>query len=150
MELIIKQFDELDTNDLYDILQARSKVFVVEQDCVYNDIDGNDKNAYHIYLKDEEGIQAYLRVLDKGITFPSASLGRVLTLIRGCGLASIILEEGIKAAQEKFNADEIRIEAQTYAKGLYEKFGFIQDSDEFLEDGLPHIEMVLKRRKNDE
>jgi ElaA protein len=118
-------------------------VFVVEQNCVYQEIDDKDKYSYHVFLKDDTGIKAYLRVIDKGVSFEDVSIGRVLTLKRGCGLGNTILLEGIKVAKEKMNADRIKIEAQSYAKEFYEKAGFKQVSEEFLEDGIPHIQMVL-------
>ena len=81
--------------------------------------------------------------MDKGISFDEVSIGRVLTTERGAGFGNKILEEGIKVAKEKMNTDTIKIEAQSYAKGYYEKFGFTQVSEEFLEDGIPHIQMML-------
>ncbi|MGG7213188.1 GNAT family N-acetyltransferase [Clostridium nigeriense] len=144
MELFIKRFDELSTEELYEILKIRVNVFVVEQECAYQEIDEKDKKAYHIYLKDKNEIKAYLRVLDKGISYEEVSIGRVLTTERGIGLGNKIIEAGIKVAKENMNADKIKIEAQSYAKKFYEKFGFNQISDEFLEDGIPHIEMILE------
>lgn len=144
MELVVKRFDELFIDELYEILKVRSEVFVVEQNCVYQDIDDKDKYSYHIYLKEDGKIKAYLRLIDKGKSFEEVSIGRVLTLDRGKGYANIILEEAIKIAKEKMNADKIKIEAQTYAKKMYEKFGFKQVSDEFLEDGIEHIQMLLE------
>ena len=144
MDLVIKQFEELSTDELYEILKARVAVFVVEQNCAYQEIDNKDRYSYHVFLKDDTGIKAYLRVIDKGVSFEEVSIGRVLTLKRGCGLGSKILAEGIKIAKERMNADRIKIEAQTYAKGFYAKAGFKQVSEEFLEDGIPHIQMVLE------
>ncbi len=144
MDLVIKQFEELSTDELYEILKARVAVFVVEQNCAYQEIDNKDRYSYHVFLKDDTGVKAYLRVIDKGVSFEEVSIGRVLTLKRGCGLGSKILAEGIKAAKERMNADRIKIEAQTYAKGFYAKAGFKQVSEEFLEDGIPHIQMVLE------
>ena len=144
MEFIIKRFEELTLYELYEILKVRVSVFVVEQECTYQEVDEKDKNAYHVFIKDNEVIKAYLRVLDKGISFDEVSIGRVLTTERGIGLGDKILEKGIEVAKEKMNADKIRIEAQCYAKGFYERFGFKQVSDEFLEDGIPHIEMLLE------
>ncbi|PYG87005.1 ElaA protein [Ruminiclostridium sufflavum DSM 19573] len=143
MYLTIKRFEELSIEELYEILQIRVKVFVVEQNCPYQELDYKDQFSYHVILKDEQGIKAYLRVVDKGVSFEEVSIGRVLTADRGCGLGSRILSEGIKVAKEKMNADKIKIEAQSYAKGFYEKAGFRQVSDEFLEDGIQHILMVL-------
>ena len=144
MELVIKHFDELSTHELYEILKLRVSVFVVEQNCPYPEIDDADQKAYHVYLKDETGIQAYLRVLPKGVTFQEASVGRVIAVKRRCGLGSLILSEGIQLAKERFGAKCIVIGAQVYARGLYEKAGFVQSSSEYLEDGIPHIEMTLQ------
>ena len=144
MKLIIKHFNELSAQELFDIYKLRVAVFVVEQNCPYQEIDEADKKAYHVWLKDETGIQAYLRVLPKGVTFPEVSVGRVIAVRRRCGLGSRILAEGIKLAKERFGAEVIVIGAQVYARGLYEKAGFVQSSPEYLEDGIPHIEMTLK------
>ena len=143
MELMIKHYTELTPVELYEILRVRSAVFVVEQNCVFLDMDGKDAKAYHVTLWDNGEILAYLRVLEKGVTFDEVAIGRVLTTIRGKGYANIILEAGIKTAVERFGASVIKLEAQTYARGVYEKHGFRQSSDEFLEDGIPHIEMTL-------
>ena len=141
MELILKHFRELTLDELADIYRLRVSVFVVEQNCPYQEIDAADKTAYHRYLKDEDGIQAYARVLPPGTTFETCSIGRVLSKKRRCGLGTQIVNAAIAAAKEKFSADIITIEAQVYARSLYEKAGFIQISDEFLEDGIPHILM---------
>lgn len=144
MEIIIKKFNELTLDELYEILKIRVSIFVVEQHCPYNEIDDKDKNAYHIYIKDNNQIKAYLRVLDKEVSFPEVSIGRVLTTERNKGYSNIIIKKGIEVAKEKFNADKIKIEAQVYAKKIYEKHGFKQISEEFLEDGIPHIIMILE------
>lgn len=98
----------------------------------------------HLYLRDSNGIQAYLRILPAGLSYEEVSIGRVLTLKRNNGLGGAILKEGIKIAREKLQAREIRIGAQVYAKGFYEKFGFQQASKEYLEDGILHIQMLLQ------
>lgn len=144
MELCVKRFDQLTLDELYDIMELRVAVFVVEQTCPYPEIDGRDRGAYHVFLRDEAGIQAYLRVLDRGVSFPEVSIGRVIAVKRRQGLGTEILRAGIRTAVEKFGADAIRIEAQTYARSLYEKQGFRQVSEEFLEDGIPHIQMLLR------
>lgn len=144
METVVKRFDELTVPELYEIMKLRVDVFVVEQNCPYPELDGKDQGAFHVFFRDEEGIQAYLRVLGPGVSFPEASLGRVISRKRRCGLGSRLLEEGVRTAGEKFGAKVIRIEAQSYAKTFYEKAGFRQVSEEFLEDGIPHIEMLLK------
>ena len=143
MEIYIKRFEELSSEELYEIIKIRVAIFCLEQKCLYQDLDDKDKKAYHVYIKENDKIKAYLRVLDKGISFDEISIGRVLTTERGVGFGNIILKEDIRVAKEKMNADKIKIEAQSYAKGYYEKFGFKQISDEFLEDGIPHIKMIL-------
>ena len=146
MELVIKHFNELTNDELYDILKARVDVFVVEQKCPYPEIDGKDKNAYHIFLRDERGISAYLRVLDRGVSFSEPALGRILTTRRGEGLGALIVREGIRFAEEKPGAEKLRIEAQIYARGFYEKLGFRQCSEPFMDDGIEHIEMIREKQ----
>lgn len=145
MELIVKHFSELSTEELFEIYKLRVSVFVVEQQCPYQEIDDADRTAYHVWLKDKDGIEAYARVLPPGVTFPTASIGRVIAVKRRCGMGSKIVSAAIRTAETKLNADEITIEAQVYARSLYEKLGFIQTSEEFLEDGIPHIQMRRKR-----
>lgn len=143
MRLCVKRFQELTTDELLDILKLRISVFVVEQKCPYQEVDEYDRKACHVWFQDEDGIQAYLRVLDQGTVFDCVSIGRVIAVKRRCGLATKLLREGIQVARDVFQADAIALEAQTYARGLYEKVGFRQVSDEFLEDGIPHIQMRL-------
>lgn len=144
MQLVIKKFDELSTTELYKILQLRVDVFVVEQNCPYPELDDKDQSAYHIYLCDKGEIQAYLRVLPPKVSFEEASISRVIARKRRCGLGSKILGEAVKLAEETFGTD-IRIEAQTYAVPFYENFDFVVVSDEFLEDGIPHVQMLYKK-----
>lgn len=144
MKFTVKKYNELTVDELYDIIKLRVDVFVVEQNCPYYELDGKDKNAYHVFCGENGKMIAYLRVLDRGISFDTVSLGRVISLKRRCGLGTELLKEGIKVAREKYNADKITIEAQTYARKLYEGVGFEKISDEFTEDGIPHILMELK------
>ena len=144
MELVVKHFTELSTEELFEIYKLRVSVFVVEQQCPYPEIDDADRTAYHIWLRDEDGIEAYARVLPKGTTFPTASIGRVIAVKRRCGLGSKIVAAAINTAKEKFSAEKITIEAQVYARKLYENAGFVQTSEEFLEDGIPHVQMRLE------
>lgn len=145
MELTVKHFSQLTRDELFAIYKLRVAVFVVEQQCAYPEVDDADKTAYHLWLSDAGGIQAYLRVLPPHATFDTASIGRVIAVKRRQGLGGRIVAEGIRAAQEKFGAEAITIEAQTYARSLYEKAGFVQSSEEFLEDGIPHIQMVWRK-----
>lgn len=144
MELAVKTFQELTADELYELLRLRAEVFVVEQTCVYQDLDGRDQAALHLLLREGEELQAYARVLPAGTAFPTAGLGRVCTRSRGRGLGRAVVAAGIRAAREKLGAEEITIEAQSYVRGLYESFGFRQSSEEFLEDGIPHIQMKWK------
>ncbi len=144
MELTGKHFSELTTEELFDIYKLRVSVFVVEQNCPYQEVDSADKTAYHIWLKEDGELLAYLRVLPRGVVREEVSLGRVIAVRRRCGLGSRILAAGIRTAVERFGADCIVIEAQTHARGLYEKAGFVQTSEEFLEDGIPHIQMTWR------
>ena len=143
MKLYIKTFNELTLEELYDILRLRVDVFVVEQNCPYEEVDGLDKDAIHVYYKDNDELIAYLRVLDRGVESEDVAIGRVIAKKRRQGLGTLILKEGIKAAKEIFDADAIYIEAQSYAKKFYENLGFVQTSDEFLLDGIAHIKMRL-------
>ena len=145
MKLVTKTFDELTIAELYEIYKLRISVFVVEQNCPYQEIDDADKAAIHLWLQNENGIQAYARALPPGATFPEASIGRVMAVKRHCGLGTQIISAAIQTIQEKFHTQTIKIEAQTYAKSLYEKLGFVQISDQFLEDGIPHVMMEYNK-----
>lgn len=142
MEWLIKTFSQLTAEELYQILQLRVDVFVVEQTCPYHELDGKDQQALHVFARDQEGIQAYLRVLAPGVSFPEASLGRVISKKRRQGLGTQLLNRGLQAARDWLGDGPTRIEAQTYAKSFYEQAGFRQVSEEFLEDGIPHIQML--------
>ena len=144
MQLLIKHFNELTADELYEILAARAEVFVVEQNCAYQDLDGIDKNAYHVYYKENGKIVAYLRVIDKGERLDEVSIGRVISLKRRCGLGSALMREGLRVAKEKFGATKVKVGAQLYAKPFYESVGFKQISGEYLEDGIPHIYMLAE------
>ena len=141
MELVVKHFRELTAAELFEIYKLRVSVFVVEQNCPYQEVDEADLAAYHLYLKDDDGIPAYLRVLPKGATHDEVSIGRVISVKRRCGIGTQIVQAGIAVAREKFRAECIDIGAQTYARTLYENVGFVQSGEEFLEDGIPHIPM---------
>ena len=144
MELKIKRFNELSLYELYKILKLRVDVFVVEQSCPYEEIDDNDQKAIHVWFEDKEKIMAYLRVMDKGVESDFVSIGRVIATERRKGYGTKILEEGIKVAKDYFNAEAIYLEAQVYAKIMYEKLGFKVISDVFDLDGIPHVKMIKK------
>jgi len=144
MQLLVKHFTELSAAELYAILRARQDVFVVEQNCPFEEIDGKDLDAYHLWFEENGDILAYARVLDRGVSFETPAVGRVISIRRREGLGSRILSEGIRIAREKYSAEAIMLEAQVYARKLYEKQGFVQVSEEFLEDSIPHIIMRLE------
>lgn len=145
MDIKTKRFEELTTLELYEILRCRAEVFVVEQDCVYQDLDNDDLHSTHVYIEEDGGILAYLRVIDPGIKYlTAASIGRVLTVkeARERGYARLLMKEGIRIAKEK--SDTIEIEAQSYLKEFYKSLGFTAVSEEFLLDGISHIAMKLE------
>lgn len=144
MELYIKRFEELTLDELYAILKLRVDVFVVEQKCPCDEIDNRDQAAIHVYLKDNNGIKAYVRILDRGVVSEHVTIGRVIAAQRNKGLGRRVMEEAIRAAQEILDADTIFLEAQVYAKGFYEKLGFKPISESFSLDGIPHVKMELE------
>ena len=144
MELIVKHFSELTAEELFAIYRLRVSVFIVEQHCPYQDVDDADREAYHVWFRDETGIQAYARVLPPGAVFPDAAIGRVIAVKRRCGMGSRIVQAAIDVARDRFSADRITIEAQNYVRALYERLGFCQTSEPFLEDGIPHVQMQLE------
>lgn len=143
MNFIIKSFSELTTSELYQILQLRSEVFVVEQDCVYQDIDFKDQKALHILGFKNDTIIAYTRIFKPGYYFENASIGRVVVKEseRKFGYGHELMKVSIKAIETEFKVTEITISAQLYLKKFYESHGFIQIGETYLEDGIPHIRM---------
>ena len=144
MSLILhkKWFSELTTQELYELLRVRSDVFVVEQDCVYQDLDYDGQPAMHLWLTEGDRIVALCRVCPAGTHMEEVSIGRVITTVRGKGYGRQIMLAGIEAAKEHFCAKRMDIEAQEYAKGFYEQVGFRQSSEPFILDGIPHIKMT--------
>lgn len=145
--LHLKTFQELTIDELYELLRVRSEVFVVEQNCVYQDLDGDDQKAIHLWLTVENKVVAMARVCPAGTHMQKISIGRVITTERGRGYGRQIMLHAIDAAVERFDASNIDIEAQEYAKGFYEGVGFRQSSDTFILDGIPHIKMTWRKEK---
>lgn len=147
MNFILKRFNELNVDELYKILRLRNEVFVVEQTCIYQECDDKDYNAYHLYLEEDNDIVAYLRVLDKGISYDDISIGRVLVkdTHRNKGISRRMMLKAIAFIENELNNSTIRISGQVYIKGFYESLGFKQVSEEYLEDKIPHVEMVYKK-----
>ena len=138
-----KTFSELTTAELYELLRIRTDVFVVEQNCVYQDMDYDDQQALHLWLTKDGQIVALCRVCPAGTHMEQVSIGRVITTVRGKGYGKQIMLAAIEAAKKHFGATRIDLEAQEYAKGFYEQVGFRQSSETFILDGIPHIRMTL-------
>ncbi len=143
-----RSFAEFDTHALYAVLQARQQVFVVEQKCVYLDMDGRDAVAHHLLGWDMAAVApclaAYLRALPQGTRFAEASLGRVITTApyRAQRLGHPLLAEGIERTMATYGVQPLRISAQSHLQGFYGKHGFVGEGTEYLEDAIPHREMV--------
>jgi len=144
LDISIKTFEQLSLEELYFILQLRSEVFVVEQDCIYQDIDAKDQNALHIIGKKDTKIIAYTRVFKGGDYFKEASIGRVVVSLkdRHLNYGQQIMEASIVAIKNNYDTSEIKISAQKYLENFYNNLGFKTIGDPYLEDGIPHIAML--------
>ncbi|WP_299548974.1 GNAT family N-acetyltransferase [Seonamhaeicola sp.] len=144
LDIKTKSFSELTTRELYDLLQLRSEVFVVEQNCVYQDIDGKDQNALHVLGYKEGILVAYTRIFKPGDYFEDASIGRVVVAKdqRKYKYGYHIMEASIQAVNQHFNLSKIKISAQVYLKTFYNNLGFNEVGEEYLEDDIPHIVMI--------
>ncbi|QCE41197.1 GNAT family N-acetyltransferase [Psychroserpens sp. NJDZ02] len=147
IEVKVKTFAELTTQELYDVLQLRSEVFVVEQDCVYQDIDGKDQKALHVIGFKNKKVVAYTRLFKPGDYFELASIGRVIVdkAQRQYKYGYDIMNASIDAVKTHYNQTEIKISAQSYLKRFYGNLGFKEIGDAYLEDGIPHIGMIYKK-----
>jgi ElaA protein len=146
MNFEFKNFSELSLNELYNILQLRSEIFVVEQNCIYNDLDGLDKSAVHQFLKKDEKIIAYSRLLKPGTRFPNFSIGRVVVKQseRGKGLGIAMMNSAKNYIVNEWGATKIKISAQQYLQRFYENMGFEIVTEMYLEDGIPHYGMLYE------
>ncbi|WP_116771566.1 GNAT family N-acetyltransferase [Maribacter litoralis] len=144
LEIKVMNFTEFNTEELYNVLQLRSDIFVVEQDCVYLDIDGKDDKAVHVVGLKDNKVVAYTRVFKPGDYFDEASIGRVAVHkeYRKFGYGKVIMQASIKVVKEHFNCTEIKISAQKYLTKFYSDLGFNSIGEEYLEDGIPHIGML--------
>ena len=139
MNLIVKEFSELTTTELYEILKSRAEIFIMEQNINYQDMDDIDYRSLHFFYKDGDKIVAYLRCFYDGDD--NVRIGRVLTMTHGIGLGRKLLEESLPIIVKKMKCIKLSMDAQSYAIGFYEKFGFKVVSDEFLEEGIMHVKM---------
>jgi ElaA protein len=147
LQVISKTFTELSAKELYEILQLRAEVFIVEQNCVYQDVDFKDQKAVHILGFKNEKLIAYTRIFKPGDYFSEASIGRVVVSKneRKFGYGHEILNHSIKVIKSNFNEKCIKISAQTYLKKFYESHSFKKEGTEYLEDNIPHIAMILNK-----
>lgn len=144
---VFKKFDELTTAELYAVMQLRNEVFVVEQNCVYQDADDKDQPSVHLCGWNGAKLVAYTRIIPQEISYTEASIGRVVTspAYRNTGAGRQLMKESIRRCCSEFNCTAIKIGAQVYLTAFYQSLGFIQCSSEYLEDGIPHIEMILNK-----
>jgi len=142
----IKKFNELTLEELYSILQLRNEVFIVEQNCVYNDPDGKDQSAWHLMAVEDNKLVAYTRILPPGVSYSDPAIGRVVTSSskRRLGLGRELMKLSIEACEKLFGKISITLSAQVYLKNFYESLGFTAIGDEYLDDGIPHIDMKRK------
>ena len=140
-----KSFDELNVHELYAILRLRTEVFVVEQNCVFQDMDNKDQSSYHICGWQNGELVAYTRLVPAGVSYTEASIGRVITApsARRTGMGKELMQYSIEKLYERWGKQSIKLGAQLYLKKFYESFGFQQTSDIYIEDGIPHIEMLF-------
>jgi ElaA protein len=143
----VKRFDELTTTELYAILKERTQVFVVEQECPYLEVDGKDLLSYHLYKEENGEIAAYARLLPPGVSYTEASIGSVFVRkeYRGRGLAGELLIRSLDFLHGELGETKIKIQAQEYLREFYGSFGFTAVTDSYLDDGIPHIDMVLEK-----
>ncbi|OWA35157.1 GNAT family N-acetyltransferase [Saccharibacillus sp. O16] len=147
MQWKLKSFEQLSGDEVYRILRARVDVFVLEQQCLYPEVDGKDPKCYHLFAEKDGEIAAYCRLLPPDVAYPQASIGRVLVShgYRGQGLAQELMQRAIVFLTEQLRESEIKIQAQHYLEKFYGTFGFQPISEVYPEDGIPHVDMLLTK-----
>lgn len=146
MNWVVKTFDELDIYTLYKIVELRINVFIIEQSCLYPELDYKDQKSLHLYAEDDQGdVKAYLRILPPGVSFDEVSIGRVVVspTARGTQLGREMMERALKQIVITYGKVKVRISAQAYLEKFYTSLGFVPVSEIYLEDDIPHMEMVL-------
>ena len=141
---VLKKFEELSLDELYAILRLRIEVFVVEQNCLFQDIDNKDQSCFHFMGWDNGTLCAYTRIVPPGVSYELPAIGRVVTSpkARGGGLGRVLMEKSIEETKKLYGETGIQIGAQVYLQKFYTSLGFVQSSDIYLEDGIEHIEMI--------
>lgn len=145
----VATFDEIDNRDLYAILRLRQEVFVVEQDCIFQDLDGLDLEAMHMMCWRESDLLGYQRCLKPGVVYPESSIGRIVTApqARGKSLGRELVRRGIELNMRQWPDSDIRIGAQARLERFYEGFGFVRDGEDYMEDDIAHVHMIKPRAK---
>lgn len=143
----IKKFNELNIEEIYKILALRNEIFIVEQECPYLDCDDKDLNSYHLFLTENGQIVSYLRILEKGVSYDEISIGRVAVKksYRGKGISRKMMLKAIEFIENNLSENTIKIQAQAYLLDFYSSLGFKAVSEEYLEDNIPHIDMIYKK-----
>ncbi len=147
---LCSSFESLTTSELYEILRLRAEVFVVEQDCPYQDLDNKDQLGFHLLGREGSSLSCYARLLPPGVNYPEASIGRVVTStsVRGSGLGRLLLRESIRQCQILWPGKDITISAQHHLEKFYQEFAFTTESEPYSEDGIPHIRMHRSGSRN--
>lgn len=146
MRIIIKKFHELNVEELYQILQLREEIFILEQECLYADCDGKDRYGHHLFVEKNGNVVGYLRILEKGQAFEQMAIGRVAVKeeYRGIGLARHMMNKALVYIADYLHERVVKVSAQQYLTGFYESLGFVIVSEGYLEDGIPHIDMEYR------
>ncbi|KKB74672.1 MULTISPECIES: GNAT family N-acetyltransferase [Bacillus] len=144
MDWKLKSFEELSKEELYQIVKLRIDVFIVEQDCPYHELDDMDQKAHHLYLAEGSAILAYCRLFRSGEVYDEASIGRVIVRSRdrGKGHAKALLDKALSFLENEWKEKAVKIKGQDYLRSFYGSFGFKEVSEVYLEDGIPHVDMV--------
>lgn len=147
MKTLIKSFHELTKNELYDLLELRCEVFVVEQNCPYQDLDRKDQEAFHLMVYQGDKLMAYTRIFNAGIIYQEAAIGRVVTSpsARNLKLGHQIMKESMEFIRTNLKCSAIRLSAQTHLEKFYEQCGFQPTGKYYLEDDIPHSEMLFQK-----
>jgi ElaA protein len=144
MKYNLKHFNDLSTSELYTLIRERIKVFIIEQNCLYEECDNHDQGAWHLMVMDKEELAGCLRILPAGLAYETVSIGRVVVKkeYRGQGIARIMMQTAMQFVEQELKETAITISAQAYLKDFYESLGFYQLTECYDEDGIPHIKMI--------
>lgn len=149
MEIAIKHYADLTKDEFHDLISLRISVFIIEQDCPYQEVDGLDKDAYHLLVTENDSIIGTLRILKPGVVYPELAIGRVLSHQnhRDRKMGHLMMKESMLFIKENLKLSTVRLSAQSHLSAFYEKYGFKSTGKEYLEDGIPHTEMLYTEDK---